>query len=208
MNEHYREPHELAWLILDGLGIEDIFAAGSQRCFAFLLDMNRLFEGFVARWLRQLLAGSEFRVIPQRRDRTILWNTELARPYASVIPDLLIESTCQRGMYRPVDAKYKLYDERRIATGDIYQTFLYAYAYGEENPTLPTAFVLYPASSPDGSQVLLHVRRSGGATSAQLRAIPVHIPTALAEARLGRAGSVATGLVDLVKKAFAAGTPQ
>jgi 5-methylcytosine-specific restriction enzyme subunit McrC len=208
MNEHYREPHELAWLILDGLGIEDIFAAGSQRCFAFLLNMNRLFERFIIRWLRQMLAGSEFRVIPPRRDRTILWNAELARPYASVIPDLLIESTCQPGWYLPVDAKYKLYDQRNIATGDIYQTFLYAYAYGEKHPALPTAFVLYPASSPGGGQVLLHVRRSGGATSAQLRAIPVHIPTALAEARLGRAGSVSTGLVDLVKKAFAAGTPQ
>ena len=28
MNEHYRESHDLAWLILDGLGIEDIFAGG------------------------------------------------------------------------------------------------------------------------------------------------------------------------------------
>lgn len=165
--------------------------------------MNRLFEGFVTRWLRQLLAGGEFRVIPQRRDRTILWNAELARPYASVIPDLLIESACQPGIYLPVDAKYKLYDQRSIATGDVYQSFLYAYAYGEKHPVLPTAFLLYPASLPDSGRALLHVRRSGGATSAQLRALPVHIPTALAEARLGRTGPVAVGFLGLVQQAFA-----
>ena len=199
MNEHYHEAHELAWLILDGLGIEDIFATGSQQCFAFLLDMNRLFQAFTVRWLGQVFAGSEFRVKPERRDRTILWNATPARPYASVIPDLLIERTGQPGTYLPMDAKYKLYDQRSIATGDIYQTFLYAFAYGEKHPVLPTAFVLYPASSPDGGHVVLHVRRRSGTTSAQLRAVPIHIPTALSEARLDRTGSVANPLVSLIK---------
>ena len=92
MNEQYREPHELAWLILDALGINDIYAAGSQRCFAFLLDMNKLFENFVTRWFARLLSSSVFRVIPQRRDRTILWDAALNRPYKAVIPDLLVES--------------------------------------------------------------------------------------------------------------------
>ena len=203
MNEHYRESHDLAWLILEGLGIEDIFAAGSQRCFAFLLDMNRLFEEFVARWLRDVLVGSEFRVIPQRRDRTILWDAELARPYTSVIPDLLIERGSMPGKFLPVDAKYKLYDQRSIATSDIYQTFLYAYAYGEEHSILPTAIVIYPASTPDSAQVRLNVRRSGGSTSAQLCAMPIHIPTALAEARDGHEGPAKNKLVSLVTKVFA-----
>lgn len=188
MSEHYREAHELAWLILDGLGIEDIYATGSHRCFAFLLDMNKLFENFIARWMRDLFAGSDFRVLPQRRDRTILWNADLGRPYKSVIPDLLVERRKARGRFLPVDAKYKLYDDRAISPGDIYQTFLYAYAYGEHHSVMPTALVLYPASVSGNPQVRLNIRRSGGSTSAQLRALPIHIPTALAEARSGHSG--------------------
>ena len=74
MNEHYRESHDLAWLILDGLGIEDIFAGGAQRCYAFLLDMNGLFENFVTRWFRELFRNSLFQVIPQAKDRSIIWD--------------------------------------------------------------------------------------------------------------------------------------
>lgn len=118
------------------------------------------------------------------------------------IPDLLIERTREHGIYLPVDAKYKLYDQQSIATGDIYQTFLYAYAYGEKHSTIANAFFLYPASSPDGGQLRLHIRRSGGTTSAQLRSIPIPIPTALAEAQRGLAGPVATGLVRLVEQAL------
>jgi 5-methylcytosine-specific restriction enzyme subunit McrC len=190
-NEHYRGPHEMAWLVLDGLGIEDIYTKGPQQCFAFLLDMNRLFEDFIARWLKQSLP-QQYRIRPQHRDRSILWSVELSRPYASVIPDLLIERVDHPGRFLPVDAKYKLYDQRSIGTGDIYQTFLYAFAYGETHSSLPTALLLYPASVSESASQRLHVRRQGGATSAELQAIAVHIPTALAEARrttLGEVGS-------------------
>jgi 5-methylcytosine-specific restriction endonuclease McrBC regulatory subunit McrC len=182
MNEHYYEAHELAWLILGGLGIEDIFATGSQQCFAFLLDMNRLFQAFTVRWLGQVFAGSELRVKPERRDRTILWNAAPGRPYAWVIPDLLIERTGQSGTYLPVDAKYKLYDQRSIATGDIYQTLLYAYAYGEKHPVLPTAFVLYRPLCPmvakcyctSAVEVVLQAPNFGLSLSTSPRRSPKH----------------------------------
>ena len=202
MNGHYLESHGLAWLIFDGLGIDDVFAAGSRRCFAFLLDMNKLFEGFISRWLQQVLSGNDFHVIPQRRDRTILWNADLSRPYSSVVPDVLIEKKGKPKSALPVDAKYKLYDQRNIATSDIYQTFLYAYAYGESHALLPTAFVLYPASSIDSGLARLHIRRSGGATTAQLTAVPIHIPTALQEARSGFVGLLSKRLLTLINQVF------
>lgn len=201
-NENYREAHELAWLILDGLGIEDVYAAGSQRCFAFLLDMNRLFEAFIIRWLRQIVTKLGIRALPQRRDRTILWNAGLARPHAAVIPDLLLERNTCPGKFLPIDAKYKLYDQRSVATSDIYQTFLYAYAFGEEHPMLPTAIILYPASSPATAQMNLHVRRSSGATSAQLCTIPIHIPTALKEARMNNRGPMTQMVLQRVIEAL------
>lgn len=202
LNDHYREPHDLAWLILDGLGINDVFAAGSHRCFAFLLDMNRLFESFVSRWLGQFLTPSEFRVIPQHSDRTIVWDAILDRSYSTVIPDLLVERKDQPGRYLPIDAKYKLYDERTISSGDVYQTFLYAYAYGEQHSVVPTAVILYPFSSPGDSEVCLHIRRSSGAPKAQLRALPIHIPSALREARAKKPGPVATSILESIKAAF------
>jgi len=201
MNDQYREPHELAWMILDGLGIDDIYATGKHRCFAFLLDMNRLFEDFVARWFGDLFGGSVYRVLPQRRDRSILWNADLGRPYKAIIPDLLIQHRNELGRVLPVDAKYKLYDERTISSGDIYQTFLYAYAYGQTH-TLPTALLLYPASSTGGGQVRLHVRRTGGSTSAELLAVPIHIPTALKDARAGTVGTTGETVIAAVKSAF------
>ena len=201
MNEHYREPHALAWMILDGLGIDDIYSSGRHRCFAFLLDMNRLFENFVARWFGELFLSSLYRVLPQRRDRSILWNADLGRPYKAIIPDLLVEHRKEQGRYLPVDAKYKLYDERTISSGDIYQTFLYAYAYGQTH-VLPTALLLYPASTTGGGQVRLHVRRSGGSTSAELLAVPIHIPTVLNDARLGKIGAAGEAVVVAVKAAF------
>jgi 5-methylcytosine-specific restriction enzyme subunit McrC len=201
MNEYYREPHSLAWMILDGLGIEDIYASGSQRCFAFLLDMNKLFEMFITRWFGELFLKSSFWVRPQRQDRSILWNAESSRPYKAIIPDLLIEHKNESNKYLPVDAKYKLYDEKTISSGDIYQTFLYAYAYGQTH-ILPTALILYPASSTGGSQVRLHVRRSSGSTSAELRAVPIHIPTALKDAKSGQVGASGEAVIAAVNSAF------
>src|SRR5262245_36225350 len=49
LNEYYRDAHRLAWLLLDGLGTKDLLARGEPRCFAFLIDMSRLFEMFVYR---------------------------------------------------------------------------------------------------------------------------------------------------------------
>lgn len=205
LNEHYREAHGLAWLVLDGLGIVDIFGGGSHRCFAFLLDMNRLFEDFIGRWLTQLLTGDGFRVRRQPRDRTILWDANRGEPYTSVIPDLLVEMPGQPLRCLPVDAKYKLYDERSISPADIYQTFLYAFAYGQHHALLPTALMLYPASSGSAGAVRLHVRQSGGQASAELRGLGIHIPSALSEATTRQVGAAATALCAILQEAFSMG---
>ena len=91
LNEHYRNPHALAWLILDGLGTRDVLVTGETNCFAFLIDMNRLFEMFVFRLVDTLLAGSAMRVHYQRADRSIILNASTGQPYARVVPDILVE---------------------------------------------------------------------------------------------------------------------
>jgi 5-methylcytosine-specific restriction enzyme subunit McrC len=93
LNDHYRDAHALAWLLLDGLGTPDLLASGKTRCFAFLIDMNRLFEMFIFRLVDRLLAGTGMRVHYQRGDRSIIVNASTNQSYARVIPDLLIEAT-------------------------------------------------------------------------------------------------------------------
>lgn len=185
LNEHYREAHVLANLILDGLGVRDLYAGGSVRAFSFLLDMNLLFEKFIERWVTQLTAPHGVAVHPQRRDRSILWNATTDRPYKGIIPDLLIE---RRGIGRrrlPLDAKYKLYDERSVDGADLYQMFLYAFAYGA---SAPDGLILYPASKRDRRDVKVQVRNADAGALARLTAMSVDVPAALQEARTGTSG--------------------
>jgi 5-methylcytosine-specific restriction enzyme subunit McrC len=202
LNEHYREAHGLAWLLLDGAGIDDLYAGTGYRTFAFLLDMNRLFEDFITRWVTWLLTGTEFRARPQQRDRTILWNADLGRPYTNVIPDILVESKSGPRVSLPIDAKYKLYDQKTISTSDIYQSFLYAFAYGQSHSVLPTSLILYPASSDVPTFVRLHVRQAAGRVSAELRGLGIYIPDALIEAAARRVGRNAQSLLESIRSCF------
>jgi 5-methylcytosine-specific restriction enzyme subunit McrC len=86
----------------------------------------------------------------------------------------------------PVDAKYKLYDQRTIDQGDVYQTFFYAFAYaGEEAEGPARAVILYPRDR-DARDVSLRVDTHIGRTSARIQAFGVDVGGALDVVRLGR----------------------
>jgi hypothetical protein len=88
----------------------------------------------------------------------------------------------------PVDAKYKTYDSRTLDNADIYQAFLYAFAYGG-NGLIPRALIFYPASTPVGIDVQLQVRRFEKPIGGEISAMRLHIPTLLAELRSGQFSS-------------------
>jgi 5-methylcytosine-specific restriction enzyme subunit McrC len=176
LNSHYKTAHALAWLILDGFGVDDLFTGGSTRAFAFLFDMNLLFERFVRRLVADLLPPPDHRVDYQRVHSSILWDVIGKRPYARVIPDLVVSLGHSRAQL-PIDAKYKLYDEKPLSTGDIYRSFLYAYSIGRGQ-----ALLVYP-QSPRRSDPI-HLRVQGGVTAgagAEIRAVGVAIPRLLDE---------------------------
>jgi 5-methylcytosine-specific restriction enzyme subunit McrC len=88
--------------------------------------MNRLFEMFVFRLLDTLLAKADVRIHYQRADRSIILNASTGQPYARVVPDILVERIAAGTTARlAIDAKYKLYDERKLSSSDVYQSFLY-----------------------------------------------------------------------------------
>ena len=147
-NEHYRSAHTIARLFVSSLAVADLYSPGSSDSFAFLLDMNRLFEAFVTRALQDTFRDTDVRVRPQVRDRTLITDARTGRPYAAVIPDILLEWGRTPLHQVPVDAKYKLYDEKKIDQSDIYQTFFYAWAYADRSsPADAPAFILYPGSN-------------------------------------------------------------
>jgi 5-methylcytosine-specific restriction enzyme subunit McrC len=185
-NEHYRTAHTLAWFFIRRLAVRDVFAPGVGRSFAFLLDMNLLFEQFVTRLLEESFQGTDVRVVAQARDRSLVIDERTDRPYATVIPDVLLERPDVSGRRRvPIDAKYKLYDEHRLDPSDVYQTFFYGYAYARDVDHAAgraEAFIVYPASG-TGEAVRLRVRRRDGITSARIRALALDVPAVLAAVR-------------------------
>lgn len=186
-NEHYRPSHTIARLFLDNLAVADLYSPGSSDSFAFLLDMNKLFEDFVTKLLIDAFRDSDVAVRVQRRDRTLIKDARTDKPYAAVIPDILLESR-QPLRQVPVDAKYKLYDDRKIDQSDIYQTFFYAWAYANpEDASDAPAFILYPgrASSP-GTHLRAQAR--AGDRAASIQAIPLDVPILLEQ--LSRGGPI------------------
>jgi 5-methylcytosine-specific restriction enzyme subunit McrC len=202
LNDHYRDAHALAWLLLDGLGTRDLLASGKTRCFAFLIDMNRLFEMFVFRLIDQLLTGTGLHLHYQRGDRSIIVNASTNQPYARVVPDLLIEATDPTiGARVAVDAKYKLYDLRKLDSGDVYQSFLYAYAFsGARVEAVPAALLLYPSSTRSSQSVRLRVRSAQATADAEIVALGFSIPAALAEVTHGVRGPVAQAIVEAIQQ--------
>ena len=182
-NEHYRPAHVIARLFIRNLAVNDLYAPGSGDSFAFMLDMNRLFEDFITRVLREVFRDTEVRVRAQARDRTLITDARTGKPYAAVIPDILLEQGAEPVRQVPVDAKYKLYDDRKIDQGDIYQTFFYAWAYADaKDPADAPAFIIYPASS-GSSGTHLSARARAGGRGASIRAVPVDVPLLLAAIR-------------------------
>ena len=137
LNEHYREVTGLARLILQHATLET--GRGQIRAAGFLMDMNRVFEGFVRRALREELELAE-RAFPA--ERVIPFDKE---EKIKLKPDL---SWWEGGTCVFVgDAKYKRIEYKHAPNADLYQLLAYAtalglpggmlvYAKGEERPAV------------------------------------------------------------------------
>lgn len=190
LNDFYQPAHELAFILLEGMGIEDLLAADRTRSFAFLLNMNSLFEQFVERYLGFVLAGSDIRLESQVVDRTFIRERRSGRGY-SIRPDLV----ARRGPYfaMPLDAKYKAYDDRRVSNADLYQLFLYAQAYAR-GMSPPAAALIYPSEQrqPQLAEVDFHRH---GASLAQLTIWGLPLQPALAEMSANERGPISQKLL-------------
>lgn len=202
LNAYYRQAHELAWLVLEGTqGLDDLYASGDSRSFAFLLDMNRLFERFIERVLQIAVSARGIRLSFQQRSGSVVRRADTGRTYSQLIPDVLARANEPQVTW-PIDAKYKRYSERRIDSSDIAQIFLYATALGvQTGERAPHALIVYPAESSQLEQTPLAVRSARGKELATVTALGVPIPRVLDEVAIKeQAGTVVPAITDAILK--------
>lgn len=175
-NDRYRPAHELAKLVLRGLAFDDMFDTSSGGVNAFLINMNVVFERFVLRLVGEALEASATLVaLPHHRLASVIRNDDTGRTYTTIDPDLVIEDATT-GERVPVDVKYKLYDSKKMATADIYQAFLYAFALGKGD--LHRGGILFPAAT-SVTGPALSIRQLAGPVAARIVAIGLDIPWTL-----------------------------
>lgn len=182
LNAHYRGAHELAWLLLEGFhGFDDLFRAGKTTAFAFLLNMDTLFERFVERLLRTALVADAVSLRFQRPSGSVIRHAGGAA-YINQRPDTLLRAQAG-GPAVAIDAKYKRYSNRRIDPGDIAQTFLYAQAFGPRPESgCPNALIVYPSETDQVDTLALSLHHEAGDVLAGVTALGVPIPAAIDEA--------------------------
>jgi 5-methylcytosine-specific restriction enzyme subunit McrC len=191
MNEHYREAHSLAWLLMESVGIGDLLMQGALHSFAFFINMNKLFESFVERLMRHVLRDTHLSVNTQLKSRTAIWNATSGKPYTEIVPDLIVSNP--NGARITIDSKYKLYDEYAVRTGDIYQSFLYTLVHAEASAKQRTGIIVHPASH-SMKITELHVRNRHNDVQARLLVIGFSIVEAINEIKNKRDGEIITSV--------------
>ena len=130
LNAHYREVVELARLILRHASFES--QRGGVRATGFLIDMNKVFEEFITRALREELRLSEG--VFRANDRPA--GTLDMAGKVNLKPDLSWWEG--RECVFVGDAKYKRTEHNRATNADLYQALAYATALD-----LPGAMLIY-----------------------------------------------------------------
>lgn len=176
-NEHYRDAHRWARMLLDGSSFTDRHTRNSRVTHAFMVDMNALFEDFVTRLLQDAFSGSDVSVRAQESMPRAI-RGEGGGSYTEIRPDIqLVQGRGANARRCSIDAKYKLYAERNVATSDLFQGFVYAQAAGG-SAAAPTAFIVYASDRNVPSRtVTLH--RGDDAVAARVTYVAVNVPEVL-----------------------------
>lgn len=183
LNQHYREAHALALLLLKHIGIADIYERKDLTCFAFLIDMNDLFQQLVTFALSQNAKELGLKIASELREYRTIVNPETNKP-KPIRPDVVISNGTNVIVF---DAKYKLYDDGRIGSSDIYQLFIYSYVFDESDArNMRQAWMVYPSEHPEGKSGVRQIRTTDFKVLAQLQILGIHIPTVVAELRARR----------------------
>ena len=202
MNSTYRDAHQLCWLIIQRCGIKDFFESSTVKSFAFMLDMNRLFEEFVFKVVSQIFDPKAWEVSKQDSRKSIVWNTIKNKSYSSVRPDIVIRNRAT-GKALTIDSKYKLYDGKKISSSDIYQSFVYAFGYQTQSAgPIPKSLLLFPTSNTGDGEINLEVRGPNRKALANVVAFGIDIPRIIDSLKAGNLKPEAVSFVKHIEEQF------
>ncbi|MBW4548771.1 MAG: McrC family protein [Symplocastrum torsivum CPER-KK1] len=149
LNQRYEPLLNLAKLFLDNSSLQ--LSAGDLATFAFVFDMNKLFEGFIVNFIRrhreEILPAElgSCELIPQAYTTTLhLAHTSHGEPVFRLKPDLAFRNGDNFPLL--LDAKYKQLKptDRKlgVSESDFYQMHAYAHRYQS-----PRVLLLYPQTA-------------------------------------------------------------
>lgn len=125
--------------------------SGSHNSWTILIDMNMLFEEFIATALQRGLSNTAYRVVPQGPQRRFVRNIEDGREVFMMKPDISIMR--EKLVVRIADTKYKKLSEDDakygVSQSDLYQMFAYSRKYATSDITL-----IYPKTNEVQSHTL------------------------------------------------------
>jgi 5-methylcytosine-specific restriction enzyme subunit McrC len=154
LNEHYREVVTLARLILRHASIET--TRGGVRASGFLMDMNKIFEEFVTRALRERLRLTEHTLAARRE----VWLD--VKEKVRMEPDLSWWD--DSGCIFVGDVKYKTLESKPVRHADLYQPLAYTTALD-----LPGGVLIYAeGEQPDACHDVLYAGKRLVITSLDL----------------------------------------
>ena len=167
----YRPAEELARLLL--LNVQPGLERGERPVVALLVDMNRLWEGFVVASLRRYgVRDVEFAA----QYRGVFWRGTQS---VHLQPDILVRR--EDTPLAVLDVKWK--QTERPSSAELYQLYAYAHHFG-----VPRVALLYPTLAGDGAQVqglygdftrcdLLHLPTAEGDVDTWMETIAGHVNT-------------------------------
>ncbi len=164
LNERFLPAFHLARLFLSANIIQ--LTAGSLPVSAFLLDMNVLFErfvaGFLARFRQQIFPASwqDIAVLSQSEGAAWYLGRSGGKNLLRLRPDLLFSQPGQPAPLLIADTKYKRLDPSGrglpLSAEDVYQMLAYAVRL-----RCPLGLLLYPQSAPAPTRRLVEITSAG-----------------------------------------------
>lgn len=139
LNAHYERAHKIGHYLWQSFSVTTFFNS-KKFYYSFLMDMNLLFEKFVAKLLFKYLP-KEYKILAGKKITNSI--TMDGQSYRHMIPDIIVQNKVTDGM-KVLDVKYKHYGNKRVENNDIYQLAYYAQYFKRDRERDFVSTIVYP----------------------------------------------------------------
>ena len=181
LNDRFKDAYNLAKLFFEGQTLQ--VRKGNTESFAFVFDMNQLFEGFITQFLvkhrKRIFRNYEFvpAVIPQlTSNSTYLAKDSQGNGKIHLRPDIVFRHPISKSNLLIMDTKYKQLNQQsegnELSPSDIYQMLAYSIRLACEKVIL-----LFPQNSTgENCNEQLLIAREGKTSKIFVRTVNLHQP--------------------------------